>query len=176
MNTPIDRDLLRSQLRAISDHQRRLVLERVVEHLPDAELARLLDGLVHVPHHHADHPATTPSLRERIESHAAATRRGDYFGNYILRNAHGQREPHETADWLATTSHLFDCALSHAERTPDAETLACLRTLSALAEEVDQRTDEWVVFEDDRACDHLLHDYPSAKRLLERWDASSHKA
>ncbi|MBI1382687.1 MAG: hypothetical protein GC161_16550 [Planctomycetaceae bacterium] len=39
--------------------------------------------------------------------HVAATRRKEYLGHNSLRNAHGQRERHETGDWLAATSHLF---------------------------------------------------------------------
>jgi len=176
VNTPLDRDALRARLRMTSDHQRRLVLERIVEQLPDADLARLLDGIVHLDEHPAGHPVATPSLAERVARHAAATRRGQYLGKYILRNAHGQREPTETAEWLAASSHLFECALERAHLDPNAETLNCLRVLTRLVEEVDQRPDELLVFEDDRASDHLIHEYPRTKRLLESLDLSSRDA
>jgi hypothetical protein len=166
MSDAVDRESLRAKLRSWSELQRRIALERVVEQLPDADLERLLDGLVRLCEHCSAGDVPAPSLSERVDCHAAATRRGEFHGRYVLRNDHGQREPWQTAAWLAATMHLFDCALERARLDGSAEALASLRTLTGLVEEVDERIDELVVFEDGCACDHLGSDVARAERVL----------
>lgn len=166
MNSSLDRENLRLLLRSWSDHQRRIALERVIEQVPDATLETLLHGLVHLGPHRLPAEARAPSLRERIDALAAATRRGDYLGQYELRNAHGQREPWQTAAWLAATSHLFELALLQLHADATEASLFCLQTLTTLVAEVDERVDELVVFEDSSASQAFSQEVQQAKRLL----------
>lgn len=166
MRTELDRAALRERLKLLSDVQRRIVLERAVEHLPDSTLDALLDGLVRMDERRAEGLAS-PSLRERVESHAAATRRGDFRGEYLLRNCHGQREPWQTAAWIAATAHLFDLVLERVRAGADVVAPGCLRSLVELVEEVDDRTDELVVFEDSSAAEEVASDLAAARRLAE---------
>lgn len=110
MNTAFDRESIRARLRMWRDVDRRLALERAVEHLPDDALALLLDGMLRLDEHRSS--ARRPSLLERVREHAAATRRGDHRGNYVIRNAHGQRQPWQTDAWIAATHNLFDLELA----------------------------------------------------------------
>jgi len=138
----------------------------MVEHLPDAALDALLNGLVHLREHRLAEDTRTPTMDERIEAHVAATRRGDFRGDYMLRNAHGQREPWQTSAWLAATTHLFNCALEHARSDASETTLASLHKLTALVSEVDERYDALVVFEDDSAHLSLDHELRRTRELL----------
>jgi hypothetical protein len=155
----LDRDALREQTRRWTATQRLLLVERVVEHMPEADLERLLVGLVRLDQVRTgdlDHP-TSPA--DRVAAHAAATQRGDFLGDLIIRNKHGQREPWQTHAWVAATSHLFDLALEH--RTEDA-----LRDLVALVEEVDERCDRLVVFEDSCADENLGRQVEAARGII----------
>ena len=165
MSRAIDREALRRRLRVCTELQRRIALERVVERLTDDELAAVLRGLVHVDEHVAGE-ARALSLDERIEAHVAATRRGNFRGEYVLRNAHGQRAPWQTTAWVATTAHIFDCALERARGDAGETTLRPLRTLTRLVAEVDERCDELVVFEDENARFALEHGLGVARELL----------
>lgn len=151
---PIDRESLRAELRVQPDCVRRLALERVVEQLSDADLARLFGGLTRLDRHRTE-PGRRPlelalePARARIRRHAAATLRGEYLGEISLKHPHGERAPKMTAIWLAATAHLLDVALAGARTHPDEEVLAGLRELVEMIAEVDRRPDELVVFEDD---------------------------
>lgn len=162
----LDREALRATLRTWSDLERRIALERVVEQLSDSSLETLLDGLVYMNQHCAAGDSPTPTLRERVEAHVAATRRGDFLGQFEYRNHHGERAPQQTLAWLAATAHLFDLSLERARHSPDEDTLADLRSLTTLVQEVDQRAEEFVVFEDANARDLLGHDLDRAMRYL----------
>jgi hypothetical protein len=161
----LGREELRERLRALTDVQRRLVLERAVEHLPDSALGTLLEGIVGLDECRAEDRAQ-PSLGERVDSHVAATRRGAFRGEYLLRNRHGQREPWQTAAWIATTSHLFDLALKGS--VARAAAAGHLLSLLGLVEEVDDRPDEFVVFEDSSAAEELASELAEAERLARR--------
>lgn len=167
MEREFDREALRERLRKLSDVERRIVLERVAEQLTDATLESLFDALVPLDLRPADAPAP-PSLSERVEAHVAATRHGAFRGELVLRNEHGQREPWETVAWVAATSHLFDATLGRIRDPADEVSLASLRSLVELVTEVDERTEELVVFEDSCARDHFWSDLASARRILER--------
>ncbi|MCP3917196.1 MAG: hypothetical protein GY711_16730 [bacterium] len=161
---PLDRDALREISRRWSSSERRLLIERVLEHLPEEELERLLEGLVHLARVRCDR--TDPRhLDDRVADHVASTRHGDFLGDLVIRNAHGQREPWQTRAWVAATSLLFDLALDCARNngTEDA-----LRSLVALAEEVDERIDELVVLEDSSAREEFWHSLQAARSLLSR--------
>lgn len=166
VESAFDRESLRAKLRVWTELQRKIALERVVEHLPDTSLEAVLNGLVHLDEHRFAGEPRTPTMDERIEAHVAATRRGDFRSDYVLRNAHGQREPWQTTAWLAATAHLFDCALEHVRSDACEATLASLRRLSALVSEVDERYDELVVFEDGSAHLSLGHELRLARELL----------
>lgn len=156
---------MREQARRWTDPQRRILIERVVEHVPDVVLERLLQGLVYLDKQSAS--GGRPSLlHDRVAAHAAATRRGDFLGDLVIRNKHGQREPWQTQAWIAATSHLFDLALQRAHLDADADTLAALRSLVSLVKEVDKRIDELVVFEDDSANLYFHYDLLRAQVLL----------
>ncbi len=148
MTDAINRESLRAATRALSDEQRRIALERAVERLPDATLEELLGDLVMLQEHRTPSGTPPPSLSERIAAHVDATRRGDFLGKYEMRNRHGQREPSQTRAWIAATWHLLDLARKAGDE-------ANLRALKALVEEVDERPDELVVFEDANAGDHF---------------------
>ena len=126
-------------------------MERVVEVLPDAVLEGLLADLVRLDEHRASASAPSLSLNDRIAAHAAATRRGEFLGEYEMRNHHGQREPGQTHAWIAATWDLFDLARAAAPE----ESGAALRALTALVAEVDERAEELVVFEDANARDQF---------------------
>lgn len=158
----LDRDALREISRRWSSSQRRLLVERVLEFSPDRDLERLLEGLVHLENARCDR-TDPPSLDDRVADHASSTRRGDFLGNYALRNEHGQREPWQTRAWVAATSHLFDLALAS---TPSNGSQRALRSLNALVEEVDERIDDLVVFEDSCARDELGGSIQAARALL----------
>lgn len=148
---PLDRDALRRAVRNWSSSQRRLLVERAVEHLRDEDLERLLVDLLHLDRFRRD-PAESQSLVDRVADHVTATRRGDFLGDLMIRNRHGQREPEETRAWVAATSHLFDLA---GEFVRNGGSDAPLRALVDLVEDVDERPDELVVFEDSCARDEL---------------------
>jgi hypothetical protein len=164
VNGAIDRESLRAWLRRCSEHERRIALERVVELSSDAEIERLLGGLIYLHEHRLEEGSSAPSLPERVELHVAATRRGEFRGEYEMNNAHGQREPWQTAAWLAATAHLFDCVTERARSDAGAETVASLRALTALVEEVDERADELVTFEEGCARVHFFSDLERAQR------------
>jgi hypothetical protein len=142
----LDREGLRQQLRHFTDVDRRLVLERVVDYLADEDVRRMLEGMVRFDERVGEHPSR--SLLDRVRAHVAATRSGVYRGKYTLRNAHGQREPAETAMWESLTAHLFDLVRERASKTSDDELLTCATALIELVDEVDQRAEDLVVFED----------------------------
>lgn len=142
----LDREGLRQQLRHFTDVDRRLVLERVVDYLADEDVRRMLEGMVRFDERLDDHPSRT--LLDRVRAHVAATRSGVYRGKYTLRNAHGQREPAETAMWESLTAHLFDLVRERVSKTSDDEVLTCATALIELVDEVDQRDEDLVVFED----------------------------
>lgn len=167
IHRPLDRESLRAELRGWSELERRIALERVVEMLPDAEVEALLEGLVHLDEHAVPAGSRLPSLRERIDRHAAAARRGEFLGRYRLRNAHGEREPWQTTAWLAATVHLFELALERARHDAGEDALASLRELTALVNEVDERIDELVVFEDGSARLALGRELGLALELLD---------
>ncbi len=160
----IDREALRGRLPQLSDPMRRVVLERTVEHLGDAELRRLFDGVDWLETRTDDLPK--PTQLERVRAHVEATRRGAFFGRYVDRNAHGQREPEETAAWKSTTWHLFDLVLERAKVKWGAEVAECAAALADLVDEVDARVDELVVFEDSAAEYSLGGSRDAARRLL----------
>lgn len=166
MNSNLDRESLRARIRVWSDHEFRIALERVVEQLPDSDIERLLRGLVHLHEHRVEGGAPSHSLRERIEAHADATRRGEFRGELVLRNAPGQREPWQTAAWLAATSHTFDLALDRMRIDADAPSLAGLSALTMLVGEVDERPDELVVFESGGARESLAHELQQSSLCL----------
>lgn len=157
----LNREAIRRQARTWTEVQRRLLVERVIEELPHPALARLLQGLVQDP----DGEERRIALAARVEAHVEATRRREFRGGLLLRNAHGQRAPWQTDAWTAATAHLFELA---SEREPlDAEASTSLRALLALVEEVDERPDELVVFEDDdKAALVLAWAIERARRLL----------
>jgi len=154
---PLDRDALRQVSQIWTDKQRRLLVERVIDHLPDPELERVLGDLVHLDQFRCRQPDPRP-LADRVAEHVAATRRGDFLGDYILRNRHGEREPEETRAWVATMWHLFDLAKALVQ---DGGSDAPWRALVDLVDEVDQRPDELVVFEDSCAQDEMPLSAPS---------------
>lgn len=158
MGDALDRQSLAAKVRVWSDIQRRIALERVVEQLPEAMLATLLDGLVRLEEHRTRSEPRT--LDARIAAHVAATLRGEFRGELDFGNRHGQREPWQTATWLATTGHLFDLALQR------ADSIDGLRALVALVEEVDGRADELIAFEEMGAGEHFGFDVERAARLI----------
>ncbi len=166
MNRELDREALRERMQVLSDVGQRLVLERVVERLPDATLELLLDGLVRLD---ARDPASPPPPTpiQRVEAHIAATRRGAFLGEYVIRNKHGQREPWQTAAWVAATSHLFEVTFARIGAAREQATLASLRSLVELVAEVDERVEEFVVFEDSSASDQFWSDLERARRVFE---------
>lgn len=166
MSVPIDRESVREHTRRWSDPQRRVLVERVVEHLPDVILERLFEGLVRLDEHRVEGDLPASGLHDRVAAHVAATRRGDFLGDLVIRNKHGQRQPWQTGAWIAATSHLFDLALRHADPKADVETAEALRILVALVAEVDERIDEFVVFEDDCASLRFHYDLQQARALL----------
>lgn len=151
MTAGIDREALRQHLHHLRDWARRLVLERIVEHLGDDDVRRLLRGLVRFES--GPESRAQPALLDRIRAHVEAVRSGVYRGEYVLRNAHGQREPPETAVWEATTAHLFDLAFERIDAGADPDAAAGARELAALVVEIDDRPDELVVLEDCNARD-----------------------
>lgn len=167
MTGEIDREALRLELHHLRDAARRVVLERIVEHLADKDVRRLLDGFVRF--RPPVEGRAQPTLLDRIRAHVKATRSGVYLGEYAIRNAHGQREPPETALWESTTAHLFDLALASAaagagtDADPDATNGAA--ALAALVAEIDDRPDELVVLEDRNACDEFVFELEEVQRL-----------
>jgi len=142
----LDREGLRQQLNHLTEVDRRIVLERVVEHLAEADIRRLLEGFVHFEGRPDNHPSHT--LLDRVRAQSRATRRGAYQGKYVLRNAHGQREPRETALWESVTAHLFDLVHERASKTWDEHVSTCAMALVDLVDEVDEMCEDLVVFED----------------------------
>ncbi|MCP3915946.1 MAG: hypothetical protein GY711_10360 [bacterium] len=141
---------------------RRLLIERVLEHLPENELESLLEGLVHLERVRCGR--TDPRrLGDRVADRVSTTRRGGFLGDLVIRNQHGQREPWQTRAWVAATSHLVDLALERPRNNGDEATL---RSLVTLVEEVDDRIDEFVAFEDSCACDELSCSLETARTLL----------
>lgn len=160
--TSIDRERLRVLARHWSSHQRRLVVERILEQLDDGALDSLLDGIAHLPRtRHSPHESS--SLDARVVDHVVATLRGDFMGPLVIRNAHGQRAPSQTNAWLAATSHLFDLAISATRAHGDTDPLA---VLVDLVEQVDRVPDEFVTFEESCARDELWDSLESAWRRL----------
>ncbi len=110
---------------------------------------------------------------EQALAHGAASAKDTVFdisdrgllglGDLVIRNQHGQREPWQTRAWVAATSHLFDLALERPRNNGDEATL---RSLVTLVEEVDDRIDEFVAFEDSCACDELSCSLETARTLL----------
>ncbi len=170
MTLVLDREHLRARFRRFSDLQLRLVLERMLEHLPDAELETLLAGVEHL-NHRLPAGQLPPSIAERVQAHAAATYAGEFSGKYVLRNAHGQRQPWQTAAWLAATSHLFEIIFTSLRGQRDEAMFVCLRSLCRLVLEVDRRLVEdgveLIVFEDDCAKYALSDELDLARALLE---------
>ena len=167
MSSLYNRESLRAELRGWSERERRIVVERLVEHLPDTCVEMLLEGLVYLDDHVITTESEPPPLRERIERHVRATRSGEFRGEYELRNAHGQREPWQTEAWVAATGHLFELALAQARPGADEDARENVRALVALAREVDERTDELVVFEEAGAWLAVGHGLERAKKLLD---------
>jgi len=161
---PFDRHALRAISRRWCSLQRRLLIERVLEHAREEDLERLLKGLVHLDAVRSER-VDPRSLVERVAAHVSATRSGAFLGEYVLRNAHGQREPWQTRAWVAATAHLFDLA-SDRGTTPFEE--GALHSLIALVGEVDERTDELVEFEDSCASAALWDCVERARALLVR--------
>lgn len=164
MNTAFDRESIRAQLRMWRDVDRRLALERAVEHLSDDALAILFDGMLRLDEHRSS--AQRPSLFERVREHDAATRRGEYVGRFQYNNAHGQREPWQTTAWVAATSHLFELALAAAAGHPSSTATASLHLLVDLVAAVDDDPERFVVFEDEYAGFHFSSDVERARGVL----------
>ncbi len=165
-STDLGREGLREPVRNWTACQRRIFVERAIERLPRDLLVELLEGLVRPDHLHGIGTSPTPPLLDRVTRHVEATRRGDFLGDYALRNRHGEREPQETHAWVAATSHLFDLALTRCADPHDDEARTCLDLLSALSHEVDERPEELVCFEDSDAALELSHELDRARRLL----------
>ena len=108
---PLDRERLRQRVRAWTEVQRLILVERVIEDLPPQALRQLLHRLVSPDLLVGAGEAARPGLLERVEAHGEETRAGRYLGSYVVRNRPGEREPEETACWVAATAHLFELAL-----------------------------------------------------------------
>ncbi len=162
----LQREQLRARARQWSEVQRRLFIEHAIEHLSAESLAKLLAG-VEGQRAASDSTEAQPGLLERVTRHVEATRSREYLGEYVTRNRPGEREPGQTAAWVAATSHLFDLALELAAASLDADNAKALRLLCDVVREVDERPDELVVFEDDD-CAKLYcgEDVRKAHRLL----------
>ncbi len=160
------REKLRLTVRNWQEPQRRIALERIIEYLPDDQLAVVLEDLARLNAPPVAVGAPLPTLIERVASHATATRCGEYLGGLSLRNEHGQRDPWQTHAWDAATWHLFDLALKRAAENEDRDAITALRMLVELVEEVTERIDELVVFEDSSAGAELDHQLRRAQILL----------
>ena len=163
-HSSLDREVLRGISRTWSSHQRRLLVERILEYATEEDLERLLDGLVRLERVRCSRPETR-SLDDRVADHVSSTRRGDFLGDFVIRNKHGQRGPWQTKAWVAATSHLFDLALAGAR---SGGSRGALDALVALVQEVDERIDELVVFGDSCAREKFWYDLESASSVLDQ--------
>ena len=168
MSSSLDREALRMEVRSWSDHHQRLALERVVEQIPDAMLEQLLRGLAQLNRVDAKAELRAPCLRRRVEAHVAATRSREFLGEFVQRNEWGDREPWQTAAWLAATSHLFDMLFERVHEDGDAEAQVGLREMVALIHEVDDRCDEFIVFEEGGARSQFGPELDRSDRFLAR--------
>lgn len=160
----LDRESLRQRLHHLTDLDRRIVLERIVEHLAEEDVRRLLDGFLRFEERPNDQ--SPHSLLDRVRSHVAATRSGTYRGECVLRNAHGQREPRGTALWESVTAHMFDLVQERAITTWGADVATCATALADLVDEVDEGVDDLVVFEDRCSRERFATDQGNLRRLL----------
>ena len=162
----LPRQDLSLELRRWNETQRRVALERVIEYIPDDQLAAILEDLALLETLPAATAEPFPSIGQRAAAHAIATRSGEFLGDLMIRNQHGQRSPWQTHAWSAATWHLFDIALKRTAEHANHEAMTALQVLVELVEEVTDRVDELVVFEDSSACFEMEYHLRRARTRL----------
>lgn len=149
--TIIDRDALRAAIRHLERSDHLVFLDRAIDLLSEADVAKMVKDYVDLRRLQRDPAARRPSLLEDVRAFHAATLAREHWEDFRVDSRNFMRKSAGTAGWIADCERHFGRCLEAERNGSDAiriEVRDSLRLLFDLLRRID-RGDEIVFFADE---------------------------